>query len=204
MTNSTAELLYNLSKKTFDENDCGLGQIIFYHCNIPIVNKIEKIPVCMEIQMQKIKKQDGKIEYYTGVKITSSKIYYNDTCDNMELYNHKIKLTKLSPKAIGVFLTKIKSDLEKIKFDKLMGKFVIPNGKITTNNIGIDIFADTYSTAEECCVCYEKTYTKTACEHNLCVECWSNVKKKSCPICREYLWAKEYDSDSDDSDNLEE
>ena len=44
----------------------------------------------------------------------------------------------------------------------------------------------------ECVVCYEKTQTKTDCEHSLCYRCWSRVKKVDgivpCPMCRESIW----------------
>lgn len=195
MANSTGELLFDLVQTELKKkiND---SFIVTYR--VPIINKIQKIPVRTDIMIQQIKNDKGTIEWNGGIKITSSKIFYDDSCENMELYYDRVKLSKLSPKAIGVFLAKIKLDLEKIKFDKLVGRFVLPKGKIIIENIGIDVFGDTWSTAEECCVCYEKTYTKTSCEHYLCVECWSNIKKKSCPICREFLCAQEYsDSDSE-------
>jgi hypothetical protein len=53
----------------------------------------------------------------------------------------------------------------------------------------------------ECCVCYNKTHTKTKCKHPLCYRCWSKMSKINadknnqdddedeeyikCPICRE-------------------
>ena len=46
-----------------------------------------------------------------------------------------------------------------------------------------------------CCVCYEKTDTKTPCNHPLCNRCWSKIKiggedhnECSCPLCRENIY----------------
>lgn len=45
-----------------------------------------------------------------------------------------------------------------------------------------------------CSVCYEKTDTKTPCEHPLCNRCWSKIKidrdecQASCPLCRENIF----------------
>jgi len=40
---------------------------------------------------------------------------------------------------------------------------------------------------EECCVCYNnysKTNFRIKCNHNLCGECFSQIKNNVCPICR--------------------
>jgi len=39
----------------------------------------------------------------------------------------------------------------------------------------------------ECSVCYEKTITKTACNHYLCQKCFCSLIEKICPLCRENL-----------------
>jgi hypothetical protein len=50
---------------------------------------------------------------------------------------------------------------------------------------------------QECCVCYEKTKTLTACNHTVCVCCWDKLEVvendemmlvRKCPICREDLY----------------
>lgn len=39
---------------------------------------------------------------------------------------------------------------------------------------------------DECCVCYEHCITKIyKCNHSLCVQCYSQLNKKECPICKE-------------------
>ena len=39
----------------------------------------------------------------------------------------------------------------------------------------------------ECCVCTEKTQTKTACNHVICQKCYIKLEKKVCPMCRKKL-----------------
>jgi hypothetical protein len=195
MANTTADLLLNLAQSTFSKTETNPVSCTFY---VQIVNKIKTIPVTMHIEIRKIKDTNNEYKFYGNVHIKSSKIFYNSSLDYIDLYSNEYKLDKLSLKAINTFLHKVKSDLEKIKFDKFLGRFVLHNGNINIDNIGIDIFGDKYSNAAECCVCYEKTYTETICSHYLCVECWSNIKKKTCPMCREYLSAKENTDSSDD------
>ena len=39
----------------------------------------------------------------------------------------------------------------------------------------------------ECCVCYneyDKEHFSIICNHNLCGDCFSNIKNKLCPMCR--------------------
>jgi hypothetical protein len=46
-----------------------------------------------------------------------------------------------------------------------------------------------FNKMEECCVCYEKTNSKTDCDHSICYMCATKVKKdegeRNCPMCRE-------------------
>jgi len=73
---------------------------------------------------------------------------------------------------VGVNLIKI---LKTLKFDKMTGKF-------TTS---LPYFVPELSSADECCVCMEKTKTKTNCGHTLCAECWHNLREDTCPMCRD-------------------
>ena len=55
--------------------------------------------------------------------------------------------------------------------------------------------ADVELTHGDCVVCFEKTQTKTTCNHCVCIMCCSKVKTnddyvKPCPICREPLYVK--------------
>lgn len=79
--------------------------------------------------------------------------------------------------------------LKTMKFDKLTGNFT-PT---------LPYFVPELSSAEDCCVCMEKTKTKTSCGHTLCCECWHQLKTDICPVCRneDIVYCKcEYDCDS--------
>jgi len=77
--------------------------------------------------------------------------------------------TKLVELTVGLI-----KKLKAIKFDKLTGYF--------TNTL--PYFVPELSSADDCCVCMEKTKTKTSCGHTLCCECWHNLREDVCPICR--------------------
>jgi len=94
--------------------------------------------------------------------------------------------------------------LQDIKFDTLIGRFVpkannhIRTSKIqnATKNLFQSIGINVVDKSNECVVCYERTYCKTACNHYLCFSCCGNIAPSSpnddtedddqihCPICR--------------------
>ena len=46
---------------------------------------------------------------------------------------------------------------------------------------------------EECCVCYtdyNKEHFSINCNHSVCNDCFSNIKNKSCPLCRCHMTVK--------------
>ena len=105
---------------------------------------------------------------------------------------------RLTEKEIGDFATKL---LEEVLPNLKLGR----NGKMSFEKDGEDAVVgeikDLFGEIEmpnlvmdkcECVVCYEKTQTKTDCEHSLCYRCWSRVKKVDgivpCPMCRESIW----------------
>ena len=94
--------------------------------------------------------------------------------------------------------------LKTVSFDVLIGRFVPTNQsgvhlrtaaltnatRAIFNSIGLNI----KDSSQECVVCYEKTFCKTACNHYLCFGCSSQIKQTSdtdsddddahCPMCR--------------------
>ena len=77
-----------------------------------------------------------------------------------------------------------KMNFEKDGEDAVVGEIKNLFGEIEMPNLVTDKC--------ECVVCYEKTQTKTDCQHSLCYRCWSKVKEVDgivpCPICRESIW----------------
>jgi hypothetical protein len=105
---------------------------------------------------------------------------------------------KLTKEEIGEFAVKLldevlpnlklrrngKMNFEKDGEDAVVGEIKNLFGEIEMPNLIIDKC--------ECVVCYEKTQTKTDCEHSLCYRCWSKLKEVDgalpCPMCRESIW----------------
>lgn len=105
---------------------------------------------------------------------------------------------KLTKEEIGEFVVKLldevlpnlklrrngKMNFEKDGEDAVVGEIKNLFGEIEMPNLVIDKC--------ECVVCYEKTQTKTDCEHSLCYRCWSKLKEVDgalpCPMCRESIW----------------
>lgn len=79
--------------------------------------------------------------------------------------------------------------LKTMKLDKALGMLVEND------------FND-YIDGEECCVCLNKTVTKTDCKHYLCLECWTRLIKttRQCTICRRRDIKVDY-SEVDDNDD---
>ena len=87
------------------------------------------------------------------------------------------------------FITKFKKIVNSLSFDKEKG--IVTDGRdIKDNNFFRDLIQNpniSFIELDTCAVCFDKTRTKTPCEHTLCFVCWSNMKTKTCPICREEL-----------------
>lgn len=96
---------------------------------------------------------------------------------------------------------KIYETLRKLKFNKLHGCFQIKEDDEEDDVLILEELlnhSNIESTFDVCCVCTEKTFTKTNCGHPLCYCCWEQIKiknvdgneKMDCPICRENICLK--------------
>lgn len=99
---------------------------------------------------------------------------------------------------------KFKNQIPKLKLDKYEGKFIDCEKKKSVfqneKYFGLDIFGIEYDDYDVCIVCYENTTTITSCNHHLCIDCWTKLKKNYCPVCREYLSMKDYEKYDDNDD----
>ena len=61
--------------------------------------------------------------------------------------------------------------------------------KLKKDFLNTDIIKKDFNTITglDCCVCYEKTAVLTHCNHQLCNECNSQLKKRVCPCCRRVI-----------------
>lgn len=97
---------------------------------------------------------------------------------------------------IGKLLTHLHKNLPRMRINKYTGKF---------NSVEVcEGFGDSYLTDDTCCVCLDKTMTKTTCNHSVCIECSNNMRIRSpnkdlvCPLCRDAFIIRTNDTDSDD------
>jgi len=133
-----------------------------------------------------------------------NKIYYDDDIISYDATEENEKKLKKEGKDQGSRIKIIKRDdislcidkliikLQKIKFNNFTGKFT--EHKI--NEKIYDVFKlcnVKIEEGEECSVCYEKTLTKTCCNHSVCYRCIEKLpvtrgeddcSKIKCPICR--------------------
>jgi hypothetical protein len=89
--------------------------------------------------------------------------------------------------AVDEFLDSFKKIVNNLKFDKVKGS--IDDEEQDTKFFQEIIINPniSFTSTENCSVCIEPTKTKTSCSHHLCYICWSKLKQKNCPICREVL-----------------
>ncbi len=201
----SAEFIFKQSQKEFEKSSiCEHLDIYIY---FPTINKIDEIDVKCNLIINKVP-TNSKNKYFIGVKFESSKITYCSSGDNYVLYSHEEKLLRFTSNKINEFLLKVKNDiLPNLKLDKVFGKFVLINdGKknIQKENVGEDIFGYEYSNYIQCSVCYELTYTRTGCNHPLCVGCWNQIKNDYCPICRNELIMHDNHNDNIDEEESDD
>jgi hypothetical protein len=106
-------------------------------------------------------------------------------------------------KNISKLLKQLNTNLSVMKINKYSGKlncFEVFEG-----------FGDQYLVDDICCICLDKTMTKTSCNHSICIECCNYMKTScpnkdlTCPLCRNKFLLNDndnnYDDDSSDDDS---
>ena len=142
-----------------------------YNIRIKLLSKIKEFFVRTYFQIEKIKIKN-KINWKLSFKILNKKLFFNDGTYHT-LFEFEKKYVELSPDNIKNFIEIVKNLITNIKFNKLSGFFESENSNTDYSNVG------------DCCICYDKTMTKTTCNHHMCIECWCNITNKNeCPYCR--------------------
>lgn len=97
---------------------------------------------------------------------------------------------------IGKLLTHLHKNLPCMHINKYTGRF---------NSVEVcEGFGDSYLTEDSCCVCLDKTMTKTTCNHSVCIECSNHMRITSpnrdlvCPLCRDTFIIRTNDTDTDE------
>lgn len=197
--NTTTQIIFNKASEFFlsSKSKCSCADYknyVEFKLNIPIIKKMLEFDVKSDILIEKKKISENNYIYIFKLHIISKKLKINNS-DYYKLFSYEKKILNLTIKNTHKFVNLIKEILPKLVFSKLTGLFELDikkNNKLinfteteTNNLIGLDTFGTEYSDCGECCVCYDKTLTKTSCNHFLCVECWTKIKSvNECPYCR--------------------
>ena len=160
----------------------------------------------------------NKIYYSKGVlDYTATKDYEKELDEKEKGAGHKNSMKIIKKEDVEKFIYKLIKLLNGLKFDNFKGEFY---EEYIPYNI-YDVFkspnVDTEN-GEECIVCYERTLTKTCCNHSVCYKCMEKLPNKNhpdyskhipCPMCRtNILYPKDEDmphpiSDSDEDDVID-
>jgi hypothetical protein len=178
-----------------------------YSCKTKIdlsIKSMHDIKVNVELKISWTNPKD--YPQYASLTIEANDILFmeNEDIESYILFSRHLKIDCTIPPIdnIANFLQESADILNHLVFDKAMGTFTIPSEKSKSMLSFCEAFGITNpaikSHLDTCCVCYEKTSTKTSCEHILCIPCWSSIKRtesedsdyetKKCPICRQELF----------------
>ena len=112
--------------------------------------------------------------------------------ENIPLHQIKNRMKIIKRDDVELCIDKLIVILNNLKFNTFSGEF----NEDEINEQMYNIFKSpnlTIEEGEECSVCYEKTLTKTLCNHSVCYKCMENIKlgydgegckEKPCPMCR--------------------
>ena len=179
------------------------------------INEVDKLPCevyiginsthyFIHIESEKLLEKEGHHElrtkeyYKKDLNEYTATTAYRKECGYMECDKkvdnpkwREMKIVKIEDVKIAVY--KVVDILKNLKFNTYVGEFLDYNRPADM----YDIFKSpnvVIEEGEECCICYERTLTKTWCKHSLCFKCMERLpithidndgdSEKSCPICR--------------------
>jgi len=179
------------------------------------ISKIDNVDVCVEIALRMdttylVRRGDASLMYW-DILITHPTLYLTERdTEEVRLFRKYWKKDESKryidreyniEELIDEFKNAV-SYLSKLRVYDLYGVFIDPSKVIKTNDFNDEIFkllkddkGAIKLDIDDCCVCYSPTYTKTGCEHHVCISCISKIEKVyvdednseciNCPMCRE-------------------
>ena len=176
-------------------------------CACGISHKVECMPkMSMPIvEIDGVKNISSNIHFYNEKKGLTFEVEAYFKCDDEKGLNPTIdRKSKYNTNGINKddileFSCELLEELPQIRLG-FNGQLLIRDTQFVSMRAA---FEDVFATIEcetikvdktgVCCVCYEKTDTKTPCAHALCNRCWSKVFDKDedecpCPMCRENIY----------------
>lgn len=181
----TSLKLYNITNRFFNPKKSKY----FCHKNdfsilIPVIKKICGFYVKTTLNIKKQYNDNKKNEEFVFMFYISSKKVKINKMEYYKFFWLSKKYTELNLNNINNFLHQIKIILNTIKYNRLIGIFESDELKNIENILYLNRINKKNINPCECCICYEKTICTTKCNHYLCLECWSKLKKNDCPYCR--------------------
>lgn len=187
----------NINKQHSDNCKCK------FNYELDMIQEIESIPVNIIIEYNR------QNNFTFSLKIYHKKIIYDKNLEHLILYNTEIQqnIKNITYSVISKIILKIFTIISKLKFCKFIGKFVENNISTYNDKQFIEFhfiselnISTLKLSCDECCVCYDKVVTKTACKHYLCVPCWSKLQKLCCPLCKKGITYFKHNNDYEDEE----
>jgi len=123
-----------------------------------------------------------------------TELLINDDDENIDLLHKSV-----NGKNFLEVATKIVNIINDYKYNSLKSTYCDQSDKFNFVNLilnELELFPDIFSKVDNCCVCFSKTFTKTHCNHHLCIMCWelilSQTIKSGCPLCRKCICMKNF------------
>jgi len=144
--------------------------------------------------------KDPSRDYYKFV--IESEDLFNDDDDYYRLFSKVSYLDKNKDEDYNTQIMNMlqwnKDILNNLIYDNKQGKLIDSRvGRTITqiqeiDDLRMNFMGDMiFNKMDECCVCYEKTNSKTDCGHSICYKCAIKVKEeedeRKCPMCRGHL-----------------
>jgi hypothetical protein len=173
---------FKLQENSYQEKSIDYWQLI-----------IDNIPVAFRLECCYSKRDNEEILSLIRTIYWFDKMYLEEGLDDFNRDKIIIKVEKDIIDKNDITRTIIKMfNFDNLKFCKIKNRFV---EKDTIFLKAINYFDLKCQDVDECCVCYDKTTTKTKkCNHYLCLECVSKIKTFvppnslnyiNCPMCKQ-------------------
>lgn len=132
--------------------------------------------------------EEDKIQIYLNLTSTTGKKLYSTVFTNCMLlvYNQEQQFNTLTRENLFDDLKIIEEKISKLKYNKKLNEFVKPYTD-TDYRKDLILFNGNFlnpNKNQKCCVCFKLTTSKTKCNHFICLQCFFQLQKNECPLCK--------------------
>jgi hypothetical protein len=178
--------LIDYAKGKFDKEDCRNGQELI-------------IKPCGTFKEHRnfYAKMEKRKGYFLLVVRVNDIFQDTDSCEHLKIF-HEVGWGECVDENLRLFVR----ILDEIEFDKKSGTMV-PKSSVNNSFDMNQVIFDLWNIDEDlnCCVCNDRTDTKTKCGHRLCIPCWASNNtayyedsnddedNPKCPMCRRNVYS---------------